>query len=441
MTLYNMTELIVCRFFTFIPYLILVLIPFWNSLRFSYSCTILICCITAALDSFMQIIARLTGCNGALFMFCTILYLFIILLIVKAEIGKILFSLFLMLNYAAFTAVITIYISFHGFHRLITSSSYSHLLFSSPVIAVTFLPFCLYLKRMVCPLIDASFPGIKNAWRTMWMIPAVFYGIYYYSFYADWSNSRSMLEFACKTGNVIFLLLLNFGSLIMYHLVKKFLEETAAIQKLQEENNHLSLLTKQYENLQANIEATRQARHDLRHHMVVLDRYAMKKDFESLSHYLSEYILSLPDNKSIYLCQNQAVNAVAGYYYDLAQKKQIKISFSLQLPRILLLPESDFCGALGNLLENALEACKKIEAKKRYIKVTARQEGTHILILIVENSYNGSYCEHDGIFSSSKREGSGIGLASVRALAKKYNGCVKIVPSQNLFCVNLFLNL
>ena len=54
---------------------------------------------------------------------------------------------------------------------------------------------------------------------------------------------------------------------------------------------------------------------------------------------------------------------------------------------------------------------------------------------------NGQVKKQDETFLSSKREGEGIGLSSIRTLCAKYHGVLKITPKDNTFTVNLLLNL
>ena len=64
-----------------------------------------------------------------------------------------------------------------------------------------------------------------------------------------------------------------------------------------------------------------------------------------------------------------------------------------------------------------------------------------VLIIMVENSYEGTVRREDGRFLSSKAEmRKGIGITSVLDVCKKYNGIPKIEYNGSLFKVSILLN-
>lgn len=120
--------------------------------------------------------------------------------------------------------------------------------------------------------------------------------------------------------------------------------------------------------------------------------------------------------------KNAAVDSVASYFAPLCRENGIPLAFGLDLPRELPVSEPDLCSVLSNLLENAMEASLKTPPEHRLVKVSARLHSGHMVLLSVENTYNGKVKEKDGVFLSSKRPGEGIGLQAVRHIAEKTAG-------------------
>ena len=56
----------------------------------------------------------------------------------------------------------------------------------------------------------------------------------------------------------------------------------------------------------------------------------------------------------------------------------------------------------------------KLDRDKRQIKMFARPHSEKILLISVENAFNGEITEKDGFFGSSKRNGDGIGTQNCR---------------------------
>lgn len=77
---------------------------------------------------------------------------------------------------------------------------------------------------------------------------------------------------------------------------------------------------------------------------------------------------------------------------------------------------------MSNLLENALEASLKTAPANRRIKVQAHLHSDYMVLLTVENAFEGMIHKKDGVFQSSKRRGEGVGIQSVRHIAEKNGG-------------------
>jgi sensor histidine kinase regulating citrate/malate metabolism len=132
---------------------------------------------------------------------------------------------------------------------------------------------------------------------------------------------------------------------------------------------------------------------------------------------------------------------VAAYYAAAARNEGIESSLQFALPGELDdTVESDLCIIVGNLLENAVEACRRMENGARFIRLNSRLEyGT--LTITADNSFNGNIWEKDGVFLSSKREGEGVGLSSVAAVAKKYGGRARFEAKDGVFQASVYVRL
>lgn len=141
------------------------------------------------------------------------------------------------------------------------------------------------------------------------------------------------------------------------------------------------------------------------------------------------------------LCDNEVVNAVAYYYYDLAKKQGIQdISIQLSIPadtgQILA---SDLCVVVGNLLENAITACAHVPPGQARIQMRSRQR-FDILALTLDNSYAAVEPAEGGLFRSTK-PGGGTGLTSIRSIAEKYQGGAEFTVKDGLFCSSIYMRL
>lgn len=197
---------------------------------------------------------------------------------------------------------------------------------------------------------------------------------------------------------------------------------------------------KQVEALQRNIEETSRARHDLRHHLLVTQDLLARRDYDKLEHYLDEYRRQMDASTMTFYSDNSILDALLRHYFEPARAEGIRTELSLRLEDSLPISPTDLCILLGNLLENALEACRRQTKGDRFFSVKAATNGPQILVLLVENSYEGSIQEKNGVFYSSKENGrKGVGLASVKQLVSTYHGVCSISYEGNIFQVNILL--
>ena len=121
-----------------------------------------------------------------------------------------------------------------------------------------------------------------------------------------------------------------------------------------------------------------------------------------------------------------------------ALQKQIPLSIHVSLPAELKLEAWNLGVLLGNLLENAFEASEKLPQELRSVKIYAKIAKGNLLIT-VKNHWNGELTVLEGRIYSTKHEGAGIGLSSVRSMAEANGGQFYLTPDEDEFEVSLVL--
>ena len=208
--------------------------------------------------------------------------------------------------------------------------------------------------------------------------------------------------------------------------------------KLQQENQFLSMQQQRYENLRTAIEEARQARHDMRHQLNQISALAEAGDMENLKSYLAKTVSRIP-NLDMCFCENRAADSVVGYYCAMAKRDEIPFRARLDLPETLPVDEIDMCLVLSNLLENALEASLRTAPGRRQIELTAYVHADRILLIEVENAFDGEINEKNGVFRSSKRKENGIGIQSVTRIAEKTGGTSTFTHQNGTFTAKVML--
>ena len=279
--------------------------------------------------------------------------------------------------------------------------------------------------------------NLAQTWYIFWILPLIFIALNLFMVptYRNTLYTGRILQGYIVISLVLLLILVLFYA--MFLMMANSLNKNA---RLVQENYFLSLQRTRYENLCTAIEEARQARHDMRHHFVQLSSLAESGDLEKIKAYLSKAAGKIPAH-DLHFCENQAADSVLGYYSALAKRENIPFHVKTDLPAHIAIDEIDMCLVLSNLLENAIQASLKTEVSRREINVTAYLHYNRLLLIQMENTFDGKIAKKNDIFQSSKRPGNGIGIQSVRHIAERNGGIGSFSFENRIFTARIMLRL
>lgn len=131
------------------------------------------------------------------------------------------------------------------------------------------------------------------------------------------------------------------------------------------------------------MEETRKARHDLRQHLNLIRSYLDSGDRAALQTYITAYGKTLPKDTERSYCKNCAADVVIRYYAEEARKDGTDFICRADLPETLPLDEPELCALMGNLLENAVEACRGIQDEMAaFIRLHILLDGSRLTITV-----------------------------------------------------------
>jgi len=436
---YRMAEIVIYSLINFLPFMILAMLPFRDSLRFSKPVTVFLGAVLTLLQVGCGFVAVLfpAGEKGILSVISTSVYFLFYFASVRAYFGKTLFTLLMFSNIANLTVVLSKCIEGRLFPHMAIQAyrwSFSAIMLVTEIVILT--PLYFYIRRYFAGMMKKE--GTLFAWRYLWVIPATFYLLWSYQLY---SGTESALESALQPANAAFLLCISLGAFLIYHIVVCLIEEYDKNLALKVRNDQLLLQKLQYDNLKDKITEARQAKHDLHHHIAVMTGYLSDGKFEELEKYLASYRNSLPDESAIVLCQNYEINLLLLYFSQQAKENQIAFFVYVDIPEKLNIDEIDISVLLGNLLENAMDAC--IAEKDTSKKIIVRgQKKNNTLFLTIDNTFHGKVKkDKNGIYFSAKHDGQGIGVESARQIVLRYHGVFQSACEDEMFCVSVILPL
>lgn len=436
--IFRIFEVAVFALVNFGPYVALSVYTFYEQMRFSKLVTGLACSALICIQFSTRYWSALNNISSSVWMSILrlIIFMSVYAILFNIKFRKIVFIELIFANIGNFIIIAAVCIE-----RNLFLNTEHHLYCWHTTLAMVLLhlmltlPLAIMIKNYYKPMITNKFVGYE--WYYYWIVPAIFYLIWQYQING---GKETGLEVIVDPGNAIFLFLINIGAFLIYQIMLLLDGQLAKNLELKEINHYREMEALKYQVLEERIEDARRARHDMRHHMIIMSDYLDAGDYGHLREYLNDYRQSLPDNQAIVFCPHRAINSVLLYYAYEAKENDIDFQVQLSISDKLNIPDMDISVLLGNLLENAIDSCLEYKGMRSII---IRGVSTkHSLSFTIDNTCgNDVKRNQNGQFITTKKKGSGLGLESVKHIVERYNGVFNAEKKEDMFYVSFMLNL
>lgn len=214
---------------------------------------------------------------------------------------------------------------------------------------------------------------------------------------------------------------------LFYHLVDK------RIARFQSD-----LISKQTVEIQNMYRQMQEWRHDYRNHIQNM-KNRLDGDQGELEQYLDELADDLTQTDTSIQTGNVMADAVLNSKLSVAEQKSIQLNVKAHIPKGIEMTDVEMCSVLGNLLDNAIEACEKLPCDKRFLRVYIDKFKGQFYLSVQNSSL--SIQRDKGIFRTTKAGTHGFGLFRIDRIAKKYGGYVNRQYEEGVFATELLLPL
>ena len=336
--------------------------------------------------------------------------------------GKLAQRIFTMLTYSIFFCIVM---------SLVTMANGTfgelHWTLTALIQAVMLFVIVFYFLRYVCPLCRTAAKNITTGWAPLIFVNIVFiitiilssvFPVRLVSF-----GDPAVITFAFISVSIMSVYPVIFSSI-------NSLSEAATKREVEAQNK---LFIAQIEAENAQLAADSQARHDRRHHNLVMLEFANNNDIERVR----EYLKSLVESESeawgeVRYCENMTINTVLTVYERRAQESGISVKISANASRELDISPQDLVIVIANLFENAIHATAKHKSKEKMIDISIKGSAQRLLIK-VENP-----CRNNLTFDETLY---GVGIRSVIATTNKYEGMYDFTAEDGIFSAKISLNI
>ena len=180
--------------------------------------------------------------------------------------------------------------------------------------------------------------------------------------------------------------------------------------------------------------------HDIKHQFLVLKNYLKNRDFDKAQEYaeqLNSAEMKIPKQRTRISVLDMLID------YKKKEAEAHKIHMDIIADAIeLKLTECEVVALFGNLFDNAIEACSKIQDDSKWIRVVIRRVQEMIFIKIA-NSYIEQPILDENKFVSIKKgkRMHGLGMTSMKMIVEKYEGNIEVdYDSENFTVMISFFN-
>lgn len=233
-------------------------------------------------------------------------------------------------------------------------------------------------------------------------------------------------------------------NIIIYRITQRIIEQNKkeTIWKMREEE----LLKEDFyiKNMNEILQTIRSQRHDLNNYLSTLYGLIHLEKFEESKKYITEINSRISNMDNIIETNHPVITALITMKTNKALEDNIDIDFDINLPNKLPLDFVDLSIIIGNLIDNAIEACQLVEEDiKRQIKLSIDVKGKFLIIGVNNAKKESIEVDTKDIMkrftTKEDNKNHGYGLGNVEYVVKHYNGVMHLEDIGNKFKVYISL--
>ncbi len=253
------------------------------------------------------------------------------------------------------------------------------------------------------------------------------------------SGNRQLLQMAEPLRGVLL-----WGGALLETLLFLIIEGTLYFYKkgyeFQTEQFRRDLMEHQYEEIKGVYMDMRGWRHDYHNHMQVMKAQLALGNLEEIQEYLNALEKELDHVDTLVKSGNLMTDAILNSKLTLARRQKIRINCNAKIPERISVEDVDLCVILGNLMDNALEACKQIAEENRFLRIYMKVNKSQ-LYFSIQNSAKEDPDFNEQNYITKKRGNHGLGMKRVQTAVEKYQGYLNLANEPGIFAAEVTIPL
>lgn len=221
--------------------------------------------------------------------------------------------------------------------------------------------------------------------------------------------------------------------LIMYFVVQQMSKDnqTKLEYELMKEKEKYS--KESMEIIKRSNEELREFKHDLKNYLLPLQEAMETMPQSEMAKVWEKINQKIEDVQTLIQTGNSYVDSMINTKITLARSEKVDVKCTI-LSKMEGIDDLEFCSVFGNLMDNAIEAERKVIEKKEIIIFVEEKMG--YLRLEIQNKIEKSVLNENSSLNTTKKDTSshGIGHKSIKRTMQKVGGTLKYYETGDLFC-------
>lgn len=242
---------------------------------------------------------------------------------------------------------------------------------------------------------------------------------------------------------VVLLLISSFGmigmNVVVFYLINDVVDRKVQLYEDRIFRLKVKNQAEMYRSISENFDKQKKRTHEYKNQISCIEALLKKNQISKLEEYVKGIYSKLDREVDAIDTNNVIVNAILNLKYQEAEEQGIVFALRINDLSGLKIEDEDIVTILSNLLNNAIEACKKCDVSRRVLKLKFVIEDGMIKIGI-RNTFAQPVLYENGEIKSTKlvqTEEHGVGIKNIIGVIKKYDGSyvIKDVNQEFFFSI------
>lgn len=240
---------------------------------------------------------------------------------------------------------------------------------------------------------------------------------------------------------VVLCLAVIFTIFICNYLVFLMMEKyTEVIEKRREEEmdrQKAAYKEEYYRELEVYVDKINAVRHDMKNQLLAVYDTTEEQGSSGARRMIEGMLQDIRTADEEVYSSNPVLNSILKVKAGKARQHDIEIGIETFVPKKILVADGDMGILFGNLFDNAIEACDKMEQGKKYIHFQLKYQSGNLLLHMKNSKRAGNNAKLQTEKTDTRKHGRG--LRSVKRTAEKYGGSLFLEDKGDLFETKLML--